>query len=162
MIMVYSLAERVEIIEIYFRSQCASQTAELFNQRHQDKHVHRKYVLELVQKFRATGNVCNKKRVIENAVINEATEVAVLGQIVLDPTLSTRQMSTVSGIRRSSIQTILKRNKFHPYKIHLVQELNEDDFDRRLQFCEIMSERATNEPNFISNICFSDECTFFF
>jgi len=31
---------------------------------------------------------------------------------------------------RMSVQIILKRIKFHLYKIHLVQEVNEDDFDR--------------------------------
>ncbi|EFN73065.1 hypothetical protein EAG_00196, partial [Camponotus floridanus] len=72
-----------------------------------------------------------------------------------------RQLSAVSGISRTSIRRILKHHKFHPYKIKLLQELNEDDFDRRLQFCEVMSERITNNPNFLFNICFSDECSFF-
>ncbi|CAH1986618.1 unnamed protein product [Acanthoscelides obtectus] len=78
-------------------------TAEIFNERHENSNVHRKYVLELVAKFRETGSVANKKRNIENPI------------------------------------RILKAHSFHPYKIHLVQELNEDDFDRRLQFCEDMN-----------------------
>nr|CAH7735102.1 unnamed protein product [Callosobruchus chinensis] len=53
--------------------------------------------------------------------------------------LSTRKMSEVTGISRTSIQRILKHYKWHPYKIQLLHELNEDDHDRRLQFCEIMS-----------------------
>jgi hypothetical protein len=142
-------------------NKCANRTAQLFNEQHQDRHVRRKYVLELVKKFQETGNVANKKREIEKPIVNEASEVAVLGQVHLDPTLSTRQLASVSGINRTSIQTILKKNKFHPYKIHLVQELHEDDYDRRLQFCEIMSERAGNDPQFLFNICFSDECSFF-
>lgn len=160
--MVYSIAERVDIISLYFmNNKCANRTAQLFNEQHQDRHVRRKYVLELVKKFQETGNVANKKREIEKPIVNEASEVAVLGQVHLDPTLSTRQLASVSGINRTSIQTILKKNKFHPYKIHLVQELHEDDYDRRLQFCEIMSERAGNDPQFLFNICFSDECSFF-
>nr|CAH7755970.1 unnamed protein product [Callosobruchus chinensis] len=47
-------------------------------------------------------------------------------------------MSEVTGISRTSIQRILKHYKWHPYKIQLLHELNEDDHDRRLQFCEIM------------------------
>nr|CAH7720258.1 unnamed protein product [Callosobruchus chinensis] len=47
-------------------------------------------------------------------------------------------MSEVTGISRTSIHRILKHYKWHPYKIQLLQELNEDDNDRRLQFCEIM------------------------
>nr|CAH7766351.1 unnamed protein product [Callosobruchus chinensis] len=48
-------------------------------------------------------------------------------------------MSEVTGISRTSIQRILKHYKWHPYKIQLLHELNEDDHDRRLQFCEIIS-----------------------
>nr|CAH7735972.1 unnamed protein product [Callosobruchus chinensis] len=43
-------------------------------------------------------------------------------------------MSEVTGISRTSIQRILKHYKWHPYKIQLLHELNEDDHDRRLQF----------------------------
>lgn len=39
--------------------------------------------------------------------------------------------------------------------------MNDDDFDRRLQFCETMSERAIADQHFLFNICFSDECSFF-
>ncbi|XP_071053327.1 uncharacterized protein [Onthophagus taurus] len=49
--------------------------------------------------------------------------------------------------------------EFHPYKIKLIQELNDDDLDRRQEFCEIMAERINNNPNFLY-VCFSDECTF--
>ncbi|EFN87922.1 hypothetical protein EAI_08475, partial [Harpegnathos saltator] len=47
------------------------------------------------------------------------------------------------------------------YKIQLSQQINEDDFDRRLEFCEIISTRAVYNPNFLFNVCFSDECTFY-
>ncbi|CAH1965519.1 unnamed protein product [Acanthoscelides obtectus] len=103
-----------------------------------NSNVHRKYVLELVAKYRETGSVDNKKRNIENPIRNEAIEVGVLGQVYVDPTLSTRKLETVCGVTRRTVQRILKAHSFHPYKIHLVQELNEDDFDRRLQFCEDM------------------------
>nr|CAH7725153.1 unnamed protein product [Callosobruchus chinensis] len=47
-------------------------------------------------------------------------------------------MSEITGISRTSIQRILKHYKWHPYKIQLLHELNGDDHDRRLQFCEII------------------------
>lgn len=45
----------------------------------------------------------------------------------LDSTLSTGQ--SVSGINQTSVQTILMKNKFHPYKIHVVQESNVDSYN---------------------------------
>ena len=159
--MVYSIAERVEIIEFFFKNnECGNQVAELFNQRHADKNVSGKIVREMVAKFRETGSVHNKKRQLINPVLNEPTEITVLGQVAMDSTLSTRKLAVATGVSRTSVQRILKKYKFHPYKIRLVQELNEDDFDRRLQFCEIMTQRAI-DGNFLFNVCFSDECTFF-
>ncbi|CAG9768566.1 unnamed protein product [Ceutorhynchus assimilis] len=67
--MVYSIAERVEIIELYFiNNQCARVTVTLFNERHAERNVHHGYVLELVAKFRQTGSVTNRKRNIENPI----------------------------------------------------------------------------------------------
>ncbi|CAH2013085.1 unnamed protein product, partial [Acanthoscelides obtectus] len=97
------------------RMQMCINLPEIFNERRENSNVHRKYVLELIAKFRETGSGANKKRNIENPIRNEAIET----------------------------------HSFHPYKVHLVRELNEDDFDRRLQFCEDMI-----------NTCFSDECSF--
>nr|CAH7750566.1 unnamed protein product [Callosobruchus chinensis] len=54
-------------------------------------------------------------------------------------------MSEVTGISRTSIQRILKHYKWHPYKIQLLHELNEDDHDRRLQFCEIIHRLEANK-----------------
>ncbi|EFN84717.1 hypothetical protein EAI_05004, partial [Harpegnathos saltator] len=39
-------------------------------------------------------------------------------------------------------------------------ELNEDDFDRRVQFSEVMIQRIDHKPNFLHNIVFSDETSF--
>lgn len=55
---------------------------------------------------------------------------------------------------------MLKKEKWHPYKVHLVQELLEDDFDRRVEFCEIMMDGCNRDKSFIKNILFSDEATF--
>ena len=41
-----------------------------------------------------------------------------------------------------------------------MQELNEDDFDRRVQFCETMLHAAAADPNLLHRIIWSDEATF--
>lgn len=157
--MVYSVEERVEMIKLFFRNNDSARvTADLFNERHPGNNVSAAYVVQLVAKFDATGSVGNKKRVYER---DEAREVAVLGHVAMDPTLSTRKLSDVSGVSRTTIMRILKQHKFHPFKIRLVQELNEDDFDRRLQFCEVVSEMINDNQNYMFDICFSDECSFY-
>jgi len=58
-----------------------------------------------------------------------------------------------------SVHRILKKNKFHSFKVTFVHELNEDDFDQ-VEFCEDMMVRIDNNPNFHFNIVLSDEATF--
>ena len=53
----------------------------------------------------------------------------------------------------------MKKEKFHPYKIHLVQKENENDFDRRIEFIEIIMNRIQQDGNFIIRILFSGEST---
>lgn len=159
--MVYTLAERIEIIFIYgAENQCARRTTATFNQNHPDKHVSHKYVLELVGKFRESGSVANKKRA-QPRVINEAAQIEVLGHFAMNPTNSLRQVSALTRISYGAVQKVMKLNKFHPYKIQIHHELTEDDFDRRIEFCEIMTAMINMNPNALKNICFSDECTFY-
>ncbi|CAH0546067.1 unnamed protein product [Brassicogethes aeneus] len=47
----------------------------------------------------------------------------------------------------------MKKEKYHPYKIRLVQQLNEDDPDCRLQFCEIIMNLCNNNPHLAPDTC---------
>lgn len=53
-----------------------------------------------------------------------------------------------------SVQKILSKNNFYPYKVHLVQELSEDDFDRRVEFCEDIMRRSDMDLQFDKNSFF--------
>jgi len=55
----------------------------------------------------------------------------------------------------SAYKTLKKINK-----IHIVQELSDDDFDRRIEFCDLMIDRIIRDPQFQNNIAFLDEVTF--
>ena len=83
------------------------------------------------------------------------------GRNIRGSTLSTRQLARTCDVSQSSVR-ILKKNKFHPYKIQLYQaSLSEDDPDRRVEFCELMDNRIAMSPEFLRSICFSDEATFY-
>ena len=60
----------------------------------------------------------------------------VLANVARSPVKSVRKISQELTISKSSVHRILKAQKFHPYKVHLVQALHGDDTDRRLEFCE--------------------------
>lgn len=161
--MVYSLQERIELVGLYYKNNSSARAAaRIFNETHQGGHATHKYVIDLMHKFTSTGSVGNKKHNRLELVNNEAIEVAVLGQVSLE-NQQAQSLTTISrevSVSSSTVYRILHKHKYHPYKIKLVQELYEDDFDRRLEFCELLSQRLTDNPHLLHNLCFSDECTF--
>ena len=56
---------------------------------------------------------------------------------VENPHLSLRRGSDEREVAPETVRNIFKRINFHPYKVHLVQELNEDDPDRRVNFVKL-------------------------
>jgi hypothetical protein len=60
----------------------------------------------------------------------------------------------------SSINRIFEELKLEPYQLILYQQLNEDDPDRRLQFCEIWQKRVLADRKFPQNIIWSGEAKF--
>ncbi|EFN76547.1 hypothetical protein EAI_03325, partial [Harpegnathos saltator] len=58
---------------------------------------------------------------------------------------------------QKSVCNILKRHKFHPYKMQYVQELVNADFHWRMEFCEVIQARGNG---FVNNIVFTDEAAF--
>lgn len=159
--MVYTLQERIDIIFIYgAEHKCSRRTANVFNNKYPGKNLSHTAVNDLVRKFSETGSVINKTRT-ERRVLDELTQVEVVGQFVMNPTTSLRKVQRQTGISLGSVHKVMTLNKFHPYKIHVNQELSEDDYDRRIQFCEIMSDLINENPDLTKNVCFSDECTFY-
>jgi hypothetical protein len=93
--------------------------------------------------------------------VDEDTVVEVIGSASITPQQSLREMSRHTNIPKSTIGKILKKHSFHPYKMHFVHTLSGDDFDRRIEFCEIMTARIAENDQYLHHICFSDESTFF-
>ncbi|KAJ8942130.1 hypothetical protein NQ318_000725, partial [Aromia moschata] len=76
-----------------------------------------------------------------------------------NPIQSSKDLATSFDVSQQSVKKLFKREKLRPYKLKLVHELNEDDFDRRADFCEDVMERCNNNNNFARNILFSDKPT---
>lgn len=134
----------------------------LFNDSFPDRNpISKCVVFNTVKRFEETGSVKNRpKQGRPNVVLNEETSLEVLQSVIEDPHLSTNAISRNLGISQSSVRRVLHKNSFKPYKIHMVQELSDDDFDRRVEFCELMMDNLDNNRIRLNNIVFSDEATF--
>lgn len=159
--MVRSGEDKVEIIFLY--GECGRSykaTARRFNELYPDRPIDHRYVSRLVQKLRDTFSLTDRMRT-GRPPSDEATVLEVIGRVSMNYQQSLTEIRKSSNIPKSSIQRILKKHSFHPYKMHITQELAEDDFDRRLEFCELMTERIAEREHLLENICFSDESTFY-
>lgn len=115
---------------------------------------------KMFKKFRSTGSVFNRpKPGRPRSATNEANEVMVIASVYNKTQQSLKEIASETGGSITSVWRILRRHKFHPYGVKLTQELSEADFVKRLDFCELM-ERLMRDPDFLSNVCFSDESTF--
>lgn len=114
----------------------------------------------VIQSFRTNGTVKSEKRHRIRHVANEDNQIAVLAAVDQNPHVSTRDIARDSGISQSSVVQILKLQKFHPYHIHLHQELHGNDFQNRITFCRWALQRIHADRNFFAHVLFSDEATF--
>ncbi|CAF3180109.1 unnamed protein product, partial [Rotaria sp. Silwood2] len=63
-------------------------------------------------------------------------------------------------ISRSSIRRIMKELNFKPYKPRLLQALNEDDPDRRLEFSQWVLDSIRGNPIILDRILWTDAAIF--
>lgn len=157
-----SETQRIEILILIGcgdKTRTQKEVCNLFNAKYPDRPISQSTVSKIEKKFRETGHVKH----IANAgrpKINENVKLNVLLSTEENPHIMSRQIAANNEVSQRSVLRILKTEKYHPYKVQLVQELSEDDPDRRLQFCEIMQDLCNRNPRFVRNILFSDEATF--
>ncbi|KAJ8936561.1 hypothetical protein NQ318_017041 [Aromia moschata] len=119
-----------------------------------------KLVPKLVSKFSTTGSVGDKPR-SGRPTIGEDTQVKIVAEMVVTPQQTTESIARTCGGSATTVKRALRKPKFHPYKMQYLQCLTEDDPDRRIEFCELMTNRIDNNPSYLIHVCFSDESTFY-
>lgn len=138
------------------------QVCALFNELYPNRPpINQSTVSRLLKKFEVTGSVKDSPKTgrPRNATGGDKA-LDILLAVRENPIQSSRVLAATFDVSHQSIKNLFKREKLHPYKLQLLHELNEDDFDRRAEFCEGMMEICNNNNNFARNILFSDEATF--
>ncbi|MCP4489021.1 MAG: transposase, partial [Gammaproteobacteria bacterium] len=133
-----------------------------FKQEHPDSEApNRTTVSRTVRRFEETGSVINPpQRQMPKPVRTGSTEQRVLDAVRKSPKKSTRRLSAQIGISKDSVHRILRNAHLKPYRPRLLQGLNEDDPDRRIEFCEWFIQQAEADTNFVDRVIWTDEATF--
>lgn len=159
-------AERIEILIIVGcgdRKRTQIEVCEYFNDKYPNReHINQATVSKIVKKYNEVGHVRDKPR-SGRPKISDDVKLDILVSLEERPHSSTRSISqNFENIHDSTVAKFLKKEKWHAYKCQGVQELLEDDPERRNEFCEILMDNyLINDALFPRNIIFSDEATFF-
>lgn len=137
-----------------YRAAARLYTARFPDRRHPD---HRA-ISRLTQRARE-GHMVRQRRNHEYDE-NDPNVITVLAAIYLDPHTSSRRVHREIGITKSTFLRILKSLKYHAYHITLVQELQDNHFQQRIEFCQWALRMIENDPDFFRYVLFSDEAKF--
>uniref|UniRef100_A0A914PX16 DUF4817 domain-containing protein n=1 Tax=Panagrolaimus davidi TaxID=227884 RepID=A0A914PX16_9BILA len=110
--------------------------------------------------FQERGSVFRKKRDAQRPIRSEEKIQEVLEFFSAYQHSSGRRAENEIGISRTSIRRILKDEKWHPYKMQLIQELEPDDHILRVAFAEQHLAFLAADPSHLSRIWWSDEAIF--
>jgi predicted DNA-binding protein (UPF0251 family) len=164
----YTTKEKVQIVQWYFSGNSYQNVVDLFAVEYVNRPIPCiQTIAHIVSAFKEFGCVvgnCRKcQRTNEQPEITpdrEERDMRVCAYMEMSEPCSSRQVADEIGVSRSTVQRILKRNKYKCYKAQKCQEIFPEDNIERMVFCESVLERANRDENFIKNILFSDESSF--
>lgn len=155
--------ERIEILILIGcgdKTRTQKEVCTLFNNKYPNREpITQSTVSKIENKFRETGHVKDLPKGSRKQ-ISENKKLDFLLSFEDNPHTSLRQVALDNEVSHQTVLRTLKKEKLHPYKVNLVQELMEEDFDRRVEFCEILMEKNNSDPMFLKKVLFSDEATF--
>lgn len=158
---VYSNEEKLDMILIY--GECrrnAKSSWRMYHERFPNRPIPSdKMFTKLCRNLGTYGRFEKKTTVFKpRTARDEEHSVAILARVRVDPQISIRQLETETNISYSSIQRILKDNKFHPFKIHLHQGLLPRDYQNRINLVAWLV--VAQDRGILQRIMWSDESRF--
>lgn len=145
-IMRWNSEERAFAIEAYFSSGCsviATQRAirNHFNLAPLAPVPDRKSIVTWVTTFRQTASATRRRTGVPRPMRSRENIELVRASMLRSPQRSARKHASALGLSDRSVRRILHDDlHFHPYKMAIVQELFERDFNSRRNACEVLLE----------------------
>lgn len=152
--------ERAEIVKLYYCNNSVRQVRDFWAGMYPNRPIPSKtFINKLIRNFEETGKLTPKARggIRRNGDANEINVLALLNE---NSNLSAAQISQTAGTSKANVIRILHKHKFKSYKIQRHQELLPRDAEVRNTFADQMFNLANDNPDFLKNICFSDETTY--
>ena len=134
--MVFSLQQRIVIVEAYLRTGSIKKTQQAFQEKYPEiKAPAKRSVQSLVKKWHETVSVKNVKKQRPKLVQTPKVISNIQQRILRSPQKSTRRLSQQVSVSRTTCQRVLKSLSMRANKVTCVHELKLLDKDKRLQYC---------------------------
>ena len=102
-----------------------------------------KSIVTWVTTFRQTASATRRRTGVPRPIRSRENNEAVRASMLRSPRRSARKHASALGLSDRSLRRILHEDlHFHPYKMAIVQELYERDFNSRRNACEVLLEVA--------------------
>lgn len=156
-----SIEERIKIIELKFKYNSPVTIKRKWKKEMNSDPPSRPTINAIFNKFIKTGSVLDAPkpgRPLSKSV--QFLDEQIKETFKEKPNTSLRRISNECDTSYETVRKAVKKLHFRPYIPRLVQSLTEDDFDRRMEFCEeflALIQKQTNLPNLI---IWSDEAKF--
>jgi hypothetical protein len=92
--------------------------------------------------------------------MSENTVNDVVNRLLASPRKSLRRLSQEIGLSRSMCQRAAKKAGLHAYQFTIVQELKEQDYDRRMTYCRWLQRFIHENQGILDYTWFSDKVWF--
>ncbi len=153
--------EKVQIIFMYAKYENISEVIRQWNTKFSSEAPSRKTISNIVQRFQETGSVEDLERTGRPLTGTSLENLESVKQTVTQsPKKSIRRGSAETGISRSSYHRSLQKLDLKAFRPQFVVELSDDDFDRRMEFCERMLALVHKDPSLLLKILWTDEADF--
>lgn len=158
----FSIEERKDMIEIYFRNNKSATAAlrEYMRQYPNRRRPSKLMFTRLAKKLSETASLLNVQKKRKCSVLSEETKTTILAYYEYRPVSSINQVVRETGISHGSIQKVLKEYKYKPFKFRNSHKLNAEQCRKRLNFCVNFLAGYRENNDLLKNILWTDESSF--
>ncbi len=161
----YTPAERAFCVEQYFKLNSVISVQRAFRRKFRvpprKRIPNRKTINRWVEDFRTSASAENKPCLGQPKTVRTPENIARVHAAFRDnPQQSARRQAAALGLSRESTRRILVSDlAYHPYKLLITQQLQQNDYAQRKHFAEKMLEKLENEIA-LKDLLMSDEAHF--
>ena len=157
----FTIDERIEIVLLFAKLESYTLLRRHLQSQGWDNIPSEKTVRRVFQKFKDTGSVHDLTKCGRPSLEDEVQDT--IKEIFEErPTSSVRSAAHEVGCSHTTVHNVIrKKEKLFPYKLQMTQKLYEEDHALRVAMAEKLLEKISSDIDFLENVIFSDESTFY-